>query len=488
MRCAHCDALNPDDAGLCLDCRQPPLLDGRYRFDDRIGRGANGTVYRATDFQTGATVAVKELPLRADLDPKRRQLFEREAATLAQLDHPAIPRLHGQLIAGRGKARSLYLMQDYVEGTSLTAEQERRRYTEDDVLGIMDEVLGILGYLHGLSPPVIHRDLKPSNLMRRPDGSLALIDFGAVREALRDPDLGGSTVAGTFGYMAPEQFTGDAVPATDIYGLGATAVALLSRKDPAALHDRRGDFRWQRAVKLSDPTAALLDRMLCADPDQRPHDAAALRQEIARIRAGEVATPPPRALAPNPAPTRLAEPRGDAVFGEDGPDQPLQRREPGTVPAIRALLFIVVVTLSAAGTFAFLLLRPDPPAPPIPAPPVVEQIAAPSMAPAPTAPIPEGLREVSAEELTITNQVDPPVPVAELEALGVTEVTCELALVIQPHGTTDLLGVTDGSSGCTGPIYDAIAPSVRRWNFNPADRDGITEPVLFKPRVRLVLN
>src|SRR6185295_6373321 len=94
----------------------------------------------------------------------------------------------------------------------------------------------VLDYLHGRVPPVIHRDIKPSNVIRRPDGSFALVDFGSVRDSLK-PE-GGSTVVGTFGYMAPEQFQGRALPASDVYGVGATLIALVSGLEPEDLPHR----------------------------------------------------------------------------------------------------------------------------------------------------------------------------------------------------------------------------------------------------------
>jgi len=127
---------------------------------------------------------------------------------------------------------------------------------------------------------VVHRDVKPANIMRRDaDGRLVLIDFGAVRAAL-DTAAGGSTVAGTFGFMAPEQLMGRALPATDLYGLGATAVALLSRQDPTKLQglDRQIDVA---ALGLREPEhARVLRAMLAQDPAARPQDAAALARRL----------------------------------------------------------------------------------------------------------------------------------------------------------------------------------------------------------------
>ncbi|MEZ4474291.1 MAG: protein kinase [bacterium] len=122
-----------------------------------------------------------------------------------------------------------YLVQEFVAGPTLAAELTRRRYTEDEVLAILDELAEVLAYLHRLMPPVVHRDLKLKNVIRRSsDQKLVLIDFGAVRDVVADPRVGGSTVAGTYGYMAPEQFRGEASPQSDLYALGVLGVVLLS--------------------------------------------------------------------------------------------------------------------------------------------------------------------------------------------------------------------------------------------------------------------
>ena len=115
-------------------------------------------------------------------------------------------------------------------------------------------------------------------------------------------------MAGTFGYMAPEQFAGDASPRSDLYGLGALAVALLTRKDPATLagNDRR--VRWRDHATVSRPTGALLDALLAIQPADRPPSAAAVAQRIDRI----CALPPPRTARATP-PKPPARPRGTSL-------------------------------------------------------------------------------------------------------------------------------------------------------------------------------
>jgi serine/threonine protein kinase len=92
-------------------------------------------------------------------------------------------------------------------------------------------VLGVLAYLHGLSPPVLHRDLKPANLIVRPDGRLSLVDFGSARE-VKPGGTYQATVSGTFGYLPPEALGGTVDETADLYGLGATVLHLLTRRPP----------------------------------------------------------------------------------------------------------------------------------------------------------------------------------------------------------------------------------------------------------------
>ena len=237
MICARCE--QPTPSAPCSACGEDPLLGGRWALESLLGQGASGTTWAASaTLDAGGApaererVAIKEISLRGRAAGKARELIEREVRILRELDHPGVPSYRGHLTAGEGRGRALYLLQELIPGQTLSAEMETRRYSEPEVLGVVEELLEILRYLHGRSPPVVHRDVKPANVMRRPDGSLCLIDFGAVRDALKG-DLGGSTVAGTFGYMAPEQFAGDASPASDLYGVGALAVALLAPRPHA---------------------------------------------------------------------------------------------------------------------------------------------------------------------------------------------------------------------------------------------------------------
>lgn len=284
----------------CPRCGTAYLLSGRYAYERRLGGGGQGQTFGALDVETGERVAVKELSLAQTRDWKSVELFRRQATVLASLRHPAIPRLHGAFEVERAGVTFFYVVTEFIEGGSLADAMARgERFDEAVVVSLAREVLLALAYLHGQTPPIIHRDLKPSNLMRRGDGRLVIIDFGLVRESERDS---GSTMAmGTPGYAPLEQFSGFATPATDLYALGATLVALLARAEPASMM-KLGDpkLRYHGRVKASKHLLGVLDKLLEPIPEDRYQSAA---EVLAALEA--------------PAPTVAAEVkrRGRGRFG-----------------------------------------------------------------------------------------------------------------------------------------------------------------------------
>lgn len=370
MICGHCGEAIEGQPTSCPACEADPLLEGRYRLEAVVGRGAAGITYRAVRLADGQAVAIKEMPFHRIDSPKVRALFDRETRVLQQLDHPRIPAYVDHFVAGDGRHRSLYLAQAFIDGPTLAAEMASRRYREDEVLAIVAEVADILDYLHTLRPPVIHRDLKPGNLMRRThDEAIVLVDFGAVRDALADPAMGGSTVVGTYGYMAPEQYRGDASPATDLYALGVTAAVLLTRRPADALSERPGAIDWRREVDAHPATAALLDDLLRSDPIRRPESARVVaRRAREAIEAIERARMAPSAAddAYDIYPYTIS-PADDIAEPPGGHDRPLgdwstsdfEDREPAA-PAVRQgppwlAIGAVLVTL---GLGAVLVLPP----------------------------------------------------------------------------------------------------------------------------------
>lgn len=240
--------------------------DGRFALGRRIGSGAQGDTFEAVDKREGRRVAVKRFEVRGAESWKQVELAQREAEVLASLSHPALP----GYVTNFEEDGCLYLVMEYVEGDTLRSLSRAGKLSRTDVEQWIRQMADILEYLHHRAPPVIHRDIKPSNVLRRPDGSFALVDFGAVRDHLR-PD-GGSTVVGTYGYMAPEQFQGRALPGTDVYAVGATALAALVGAEPETLPHKGLALDVDAAVGSDTPRGLreALKRLLEPDPDKRP--------------------------------------------------------------------------------------------------------------------------------------------------------------------------------------------------------------------------
>jgi len=194
-----------------------------YRTIRVLGRNSQGgrVTLLCETVDGGERVVIKHFSFaRQDADWDGYKAHEREIEALRSLDHPAIP----SFIDAFGTPSGFCLVQEFKDAPSL---EGRRSWRFEEIHRIATDLLRVLIYLQRRAPAVIHRDIKPDNLLRDADGRLYLIDFGLARSI---DDGGASTIsAGTPGFMAPEQFFMRPLgPATDLYGLGATLVALLS--------------------------------------------------------------------------------------------------------------------------------------------------------------------------------------------------------------------------------------------------------------------
>jgi eukaryotic-like serine/threonine-protein kinase len=250
------------------------ILGNRYQIVDLLGEGSSGKTYHALDVQSHIEVAIKVLSLRGMGDWKTLELFEREAKILAQLEHPAIPGYLDYFQTEIAGEEAFCLVQAIAPGRSLTSWVESGYiFSESELRDIATQILKILSYLQTFSPPIIHRDLKPQNLLWSESGEIYLVDFGAVRDTYHLTITGGSTIVGTYGYMAPEQFRGQAVLATDLYGLGTTLLYLKSGQDPADLPVKQMKIDFRERVKLSLEFANWIDRLLEPIPEDRYRNA-----------------------------------------------------------------------------------------------------------------------------------------------------------------------------------------------------------------------
>jgi serine/threonine protein kinase len=239
------------------------IIAERYRIINILGQGGIGITYEAEELKSSQRVALKAVSLRRTDDAKVLELFEREVRILAQLNHPAIPRYLDYFQVSKRRQCFFYLAQQLAEGQSLAVLIEKGWQPDElEVRCIANQLLEILVYLQQLTPPVLHRDIKPQNIIYCEDGRVFLVDFGAVQDVYHHTLTGGSTAVGTYGYMAPEQFRGQAVLATDLYALGATLISLLTQKDPSDLPHRKLKIDFRPHVSVTKPFADWLERMI----------------------------------------------------------------------------------------------------------------------------------------------------------------------------------------------------------------------------------
>ena len=242
------------------------LRSGRYAVIGELGSGSQAETLDAVDKLNGRAVAIKRFQVRGAKSWKDVELAEREARVLATLSHPNLP----VYIEHFEEDGALYLVMEKIDGETLASLRRRRTtLTHADVARFLTDADSVLSYLHSRVPPIIHRDIKPGNVIRRHDGSFAFVDFGSVRDQLK-PE-GGSTVVGTFGYMAPEQFQGRALPGSDVYAVGATALSLVTGREPEDL-PHRGlaiDVRAALGSGAEPWLVRVLSTMLDPDPDKR---------------------------------------------------------------------------------------------------------------------------------------------------------------------------------------------------------------------------
>ncbi len=267
------------------------VIGDRYRIIAPLGQGGMGITYEAEDLTNHQPVAIKALSLRQLSDWKALELFEREAKVLATLNYPAIPKYLDYFQTDTSSDRRFYLVQELIAGKSLATLVQQGWHTDEaGVKQIALQVLEILNYLHRLNPPVIHRDIKPQNIIRQSDGQLFLVDFGAVQDMYRQTLLKSGTFVGTYGYMPPEQFRGKAYFSSDLYGLGATLLFLLTHRSPADLPQTRMKIDVRDCVQISPQLADWLERML--EPAVEDRFGSAQAAMIA-LRDGKRAIAPP---------------------------------------------------------------------------------------------------------------------------------------------------------------------------------------------------
>lgn len=294
---------NPDDASHCLTCGASLLVHNRYCLLKRLHESMVKEIFEVEDVVSDdikILKIIKAFKNTPHLD-KHIELMQREARTLIGLETTNIPQVpldgYFTLAPAEGSPLLHCLVMEKIEGQDLQAYVEQQGAISPNVaLKWLKQLVKILEKIH--QRELIHRDIKPSNVVRRPDGTLALIDFDAVRDitetVLSENDV---TSILTPDYAAPEQFRHRAYPESDLYALGRTFIYLLTGKRPLFFDDNVDKISWHEAVlkrygaaKVSEKLTVhqvrkllrLLDRLMADNHQHRPREPEILKQ-IQRI-------------------------------------------------------------------------------------------------------------------------------------------------------------------------------------------------------------
>ena len=259
------------------------IIGGMYTILRKVGSGAMSDVYLASNEKANQQWAVKVVRKDGPVDSEiKKQRLAVEIEIMKDLRHEHLPRI----IDVQEEVDSYIIIMDFVEGISLdkAMETEGGALPQEDVLQWAIQLCETLHYLHTKDPPIIYRDMKPHNIMRRPDNTIALIDFGTARE-YKDGNAADTIALGTKGYAAPEQFMDpngkvqQTDARTDIYALGVTLHQLLTGKNPTL---PPYEFR---PIREYDPTLhegleTIIQRCIQPDPDKRYQSAAELQVDL----------------------------------------------------------------------------------------------------------------------------------------------------------------------------------------------------------------
>ena len=323
-----------------------PTKFGRYEIRGEIGRGGMATVYHAYDPRFERDVALKVLPREMLHDVQFRTRFEREAKTIAMLEHPAIVPVYD---FGEEDGQPYFVMR-YMTGGSLSDRMKKGPMSVRDVAHLMAHIASALDEAH--SKGIIHRDLKPGNILFDQFNEPYISDFGIAKLSESQANVTGSAIVGTPAYMSPEQAQGEAIDGrSDIYGLGVILFELLTGQQPY-----HGDTPMSVVVKqITDPVPHILDvkpdlpadieiiieKAMAKDRNERFQDVKSLANAINAVARGESLS------LDSTDSTMLSSGNTTVAAGQVRPARPITPPLPGTIVARRAQVPAIIEPPSA---------------------------------------------------------------------------------------------------------------------------------------------
>lgn len=340
--CAACESEVSEGAETCPICGAhptEPVIAGKYKLTELVGRGGMGTVHLAIDQSLDRTCAVKMLRPVFKGEPAIVQRLDKEARILARLEHPnvvpiyAVERFNGLPV----------IVMKYLEGKTLgKLRRERGRpWTAEEFTPIFKQLCAGLGFIH--SKDVVHRDLKPGNLFVSPEGHVTILDMGISRTLDSTLTMPGLSL-GTPHYMSPEQTITTQLDArSDLYSLGVIVFEALTGRLPFLAESAFEHMQAHRDAPV--PNAAdlaqvppligtVLQRLMAKSPADRYQTARELSEAWSLALLPSLDDPVEQALKTTPMKSVLAAGRAGETTATNTPGGKL--RPPAPVPAEEA--------------------------------------------------------------------------------------------------------------------------------------------------------
>lgn len=262
------------------------LIKEKYKLDKILQQSRMSTTYFAYNTIDNSKCIVKKVFLTTHDNQIKIKSIEQEAKVLSHLNHKNIPKLLDFFLENFNdengiSCTEIHLVQEYIEGKNLQEILDNERsFSEIEAVEIILKLCNICDYIHSFSPPIIHQDIKPANIIINENKSIYLIDFGAVKQKILSHENSGlSTIIGTQGYMAIEQFEGKPVKGSDIYSMGLTLISLISRK-PALLLEKKGLNFTFNDLNISDNLKEILFKMTQPDFNKRYKNVNELKEDL----------------------------------------------------------------------------------------------------------------------------------------------------------------------------------------------------------------
>jgi class 3 adenylate cyclase len=327
VACAHCGTQSEPGERFCGECGRPvdeqaaappsapspasrsrssggfpaSVADGRYRLERFLGEGGRKRVYLAHDTRLARDVAIALIKTDG-LDELGFTRVRREAESMGRLgDHPHVVTIHD---IGEDEGQ-LYIVSQYMIGgdlDELLSESDDRRVPVARAVAVAQQICRALEHAHGHG--IVHRDLKPQNVWLTDDGTAKLGDFGLAVALDRSRITLEGMMVGTVAYMPPEQALGQPADArSDLYSLGALLYELVCGRQPFVGDDVVAVISqhintapvapsWHNA-NVAQPLEELILKLLAKAPEERPPNAAAVRERLEALSSGELVAPAP---------------------------------------------------------------------------------------------------------------------------------------------------------------------------------------------------